>query len=192
MLSYDEQIRKIMQNAKRIEYSKTVEDQIYEQARKIKKKKKMETHHKKDPTHEVKRFATGLLGEMAVGSLLGISILDFSIGNSADYNVPDVPGFQVGIKTAEYGKWPIIFKENDYAQIMCLTDKERRSVYVLGLATPEILNACQDESLILCPNLRRRGTKTAFCGLDQLKPISSLLDLEAFREPEPDLDLLCC
>ena len=63
---------------------------------------------------------TGLLGELALEYTLGIKFIDWSIGKSADYHIPDIPGYKVGIKTVEYGKFPIIFKKNYYPQIICV------------------------------------------------------------------------
>ena len=149
--------------------------------KKIIEAKSKETHHKIDSLQEEKRFTTGFLGEAALEKLLGIQIIDWSIGNSDFYNNPDIPGYKVGIKTVERNKFPIIFKNNWYPQIICIKSIERDDlVFVCGLATKEVLNEYQDDNLILDPNLRKRGTKTAFYGFSHLLPVRSLDDLSEY------------
>ena len=142
------------------------------------KRKKEEEHHIIDNEKEFKRFVTGLMGEVAVEILLGINIVDWSVGDSKDYDYPDIKGFNIGIKTAERNKFPIIFKKNYYSQIICVrSDKRDDAVFVCGLATPEILNRYQSESLVLSQGLRERGTKTGFYGFCKLKRIERIEDL---------------
>lgn len=135
--------------------------------------KQEEAQHQLDGRKEFKRFSTGLLGERAVEMLIKKEIIDWTIGESSIYAVPDIPNYNIGVKAAEYGKYPIIAKNNKSAQIICVTDpKEYGKVYVLGLATPEVLNEYQDDDLILDENLRKKRTKTGFYGFDHLKPIT--------------------
>ncbi len=142
-----------------------------------------EAHHKKDSHQEVKRFTTGFLGEAALEKLLGISIIDWSIGYSGLYHTPDIPGYRVGIKTVEHGKFPIIFKKNPYSQIICIKSTQYNNlVFVCGLATSDVLNKYQDDNLILDPNLRARGTKTGFYGFEHLVPIHSLNGLSKYKK----------
>lgn len=147
------------------------------------KKKSDEPQHIIDNMKERKRFTTGLLGEAALEKVLGIPIIDWTIGDSKDYHVPDIPGYSVGIKTVEYGKFPIIFKKNFYPQVICIVDtKEEGTVYICGIAMTDILNEYQDISLVLDEKLRARGTKTGFHGFDYLQDISGLNDLEAYKK----------
>ena len=139
--------------------------------------KMKESHHKIDGNNEFKRHYTGLLGELALEELLGISIIDWSIGNSNEYNNADILDLKIGIKTVEYGKFPIIFKKNYYPQIINIKTR-RNIVFVCGLATGFVLNECQDDDLILSPSLRARNTKTGFYGFDKLKQFKSLEDLK--------------
>lgn len=98
-----------------------------------------------------KRIITGLLGKYALEQVLGIEIIDWSIGKSKDFNKPDIPEYEVGIKTVEYGKFPIIFKKNDYPQIICIVKKDENTVYVCGLGEVDVLNEYQDDDLIISP-----------------------------------------
>ena len=145
--------------------------------------KSKEDHHKIDSNKEVKRFTTGFLGEAALEKLFGIPIIDWTIGYSGLYHIPDIPGYRVGIKTVERDKFPIIFKDNSYPQIICIkSTKYNNLIFVCGLATSNVLNNYQDDDLILDPNLRARGTKTGFYGFEQLVPIKSLNDLSTYKK----------
>ncbi|HEL1618272.1 TPA: hypothetical protein ACGO92_001732 [Streptococcus suis] len=146
---------------------------------KIIERKKHEKHHQKDPYKEKQRFTTGFLGEAALEILLGINIIDDTIGHSSDYHRPDIPGYKVGIKSVEFGNYPIIFKNNWYPQIICIVYKNY--VYVCGLATSQILNTYQSEEYIKSPYLRQRKTKTGFYGFEHLIPIQSLADLDIYK-----------
>ena len=131
------------------------------------KAKLSERHHQIDSGQEYKRFYTGLLGEAALEILLSIPIIDWSIGSSSKYNTPDIKQYGIGIKTVEYGKFPVIFKDNKYGQIINLKVSDD-TILVAGYAGPYILNTLQDDSLILSPALRARGTKTGFHGFNAL------------------------
>ena len=113
----------------------------------------------------------------------GIPIINWTIGYSGLYHIPDIPGYRVGIKTVERDKFPIIFKDNSYPQIICIkSTKYNNLIFVCGLATSNVLNNYQDDDLILDPNLRARGTKTGFYGFEQLVPIKSLNDLSTYKK----------
>ena len=129
--------------------------------------KQYERHHQVDNGQEFKRFYTGLLGEAALEILLQIPIIDWNIGNSKNYNVPDIETLGIGIKTVEYGKFPIIFKHNTYPQIINFKVNDN-TVLVAGLAGVHALNTYQSDDLILSPKLRARGTKSGFYGLHTL------------------------
>lgn len=101
------------------------------------------------------------------------------------YHVPDIPGYSVGIKTVEYGKFPLIFKKNDYPQIICILDPSHYgTVLVCGLATADVLNKYQDDDLILDSKLKARGTKTGFYGLEHLLHIESLNDIDPYKKAQ--------
>lgn len=142
--------------------------------------KSCEAHHRLDNNAELKRFTNGLLGEAALEILLGVDIIDWEEGDSAFFDHPDIPGYKVGIKTVEYGKFPIIPKRNQYPQIICLITPTK--VFVCGLATEEVLNTFQDDNFIVDPYLKARGVKTAFTGFDKLIHIEHLQDLVSYKK----------
>ena len=170
---------------KRVVLDPQIVSQVKELANKIAMAKSQEKHHLIDSNKEAKRFTTGLLGEAALEKVLGISIIDWSIGDSNKYHTPDIPGYNVGIKTVERNKFPIIFKKNHYPQIICIkSDRRDDLIFVCGLATKDILNRYQDDNLILDPNLRSRNTKTGFYGFEHLIPIRSLDELSNYKKKE--------
>ena len=133
-------------------------------------KKKEETHHKSDSYNETKRWYTGMGGELALEKFINKKFVDLSIGNSNDFHVADLSklGLNIGIKTVELGKYPIIFKKSHKPEIIIIK-LDNYKYCILGLATVDILNKYQDDTEILSPSLRARGTKTGFIGLHNLK-----------------------
>lgn len=177
----------IIETATKVKIEKEIVDRISMFVSKLTEKKSKEMHHMVDDRKESKRFTTGFLGEAALEKVLGMPIIDWTIGDSESYHIPDIPGYKVGIKTVEYGKFPIIFKQNYYSQIICVVDTLNiGTVYVCGIATPEVLNKYQDDELILDTKLRARGTKTAFYGFNYLKPITGINDIENLRKEDRD------
>ena len=105
-----------------------------------------------------------------------------SIGDSKDYHVPDLSalGLNIGIKTVELGKYPVIFKRSEKPEIIILKLDSTRYC-ILGLATVDILNKYQDDSVILSSSLKARGTKTGFVGLHSLKRFKTYEDLTEYN-----------
>ncbi len=181
--SFEKCINPIIETAVKVDVEEAFQKRIRSFAEAISEAKAEEEHHKKDHYNEVKRFSTGYLGEAALEKLFDMKIIDWTIGESAIYHVPDVPGYSVGIKTVEYGKFPIIFKKNYYPQIICVTHPTQYgTVYICGLGTPNVLNKYQSDDLILDPNLKKRGTKTGFYGFEYLEHIESLSDIEKYKK----------
>lgn len=141
--------------------------------------KQKEDIHQIDGNKERKRFFNGLMGEAAIEELFGIDVIDWSAGESKDYNYPDVKVCGVGIKTVERGKFPVIFKQNWYPQIICvISDKVKNLVFVCGLATVETLNRYQSDTLLWDKQLASRGTKTGFYGFSKLKSVKTINDIK--------------
>lgn len=141
--------------------------------------KKKESHHMVDPYNEEKRWYTGISGESAVETLIGKQFIDLTIGESNSYNVSDLKsiGLDVGVKTVESGKFPIIFKKSYKPQIIVVKESDL-DFYICGLATIKTLNKFQSDKLILSPNLLNRGTKTCFYGFSKLKKFRNLSELK--------------
>lgn len=134
--------------------------------------KASESHWQKDHGQATKRILTGVMGEIATEIVLDQKFIDWSIGsNSAVYNSPDLAGMgsNIGVKTVEHGKFPLIFKVNYYPQIINIFRYSDKTCFVCGLASPEILDKYQSDDLILSPALKRRGTKSGFYGFEHLR-----------------------
>lgn len=181
--SYDDYVKKYSNSFVRVLLDNNTISDVQCFVEKLIIEKAKEEHHKIDGKKESKRFTTGILGEAAIEKFLGIKIRNWSsIGHSNLFNYPDIPGYEIGIKTVEFGKFPIIFKKNWYSQIICIRGRENPNLFfICGLATPDILNQYQDENLILDHNLKARGTKTGFYGFKYLKPIKSIKDLDCYK-----------
>lgn len=178
--SFEEQFSKT--KAMVVPYESWVENSLYPFVVKMAQMKSSEYHHQIDGYNEEKRIMTGLLGELAVERLLGVKVVNWNIGLSQMFNLPDVSGYNVGVKTVEYGKFPVIPIDNKYPQIICVVNKTEHKVYILGYATIDMLNTYQDDKLILSYNLRARKTKTCFNRLDLLHSLHSLSDLEDYKQ----------
>lgn len=142
------------------------------------KVKETESHHLIDHGQEYKRFHTGLMGECALELLFDCKFIDWSVGNSNYYNSADLKalGLNVGVKTVELHKFPVIHKIAHRPELVCIKRNEN-TVILCGLATISILNKYQDDELILSPYLRKRGTKTGFYGFEHLIKIASIEEL---------------
>ena len=151
-------------------------------AREKSKAKLLESHHQTDGGQEYTRNYTGMMGEVALEKFFGVPFVDWTIGTSSKYNVADLRplGYNVGIKTVEMGKFPLVRKDAYRPEIMCIK-KDERTIIFCGLATTEVLINNQDDRFVKSPNALRRGEKSAFTGFDKLIKIDSLSDLNAYK-----------
>lgn len=163
---------------------------ITDTANAIARSKLSETAYKKDGASVVKRYINGLKGEAAVGKFLKMQIINPDVGVSIDFDYPDIPGYGVGVKTVDFGHFPIIPKANKYPQVICICHPSRAEiVYICGLANVDTLNKYQHDDLILDPNLKAKGTKTGFWGFASLETLSltaiePFKGMEIFKDPE--------
>lgn len=142
------------------------------------KEKSKEKIHQIDGDVEKKRWFTGVSGELAVENFLKVRFFDWRIGESRFFNSADLRkvGLNVGIKTVEYGKFPVIHKNSKRPEIIVV--KKENRLFICGLATVDVLNKYQDDELILNPKLRARNVKTGFYGFKHLLPFTSLRELK--------------
>lgn len=180
--SFDDYFNQNKQSFIKIQFTKEEIAKINEIVNIVVPAKKTETHHIIDGNHEYKRFTTGYFGEMAIEKLLNIKFVRYSSGHSNEYHNPDISGLNIGVKTVEYGKFPIIFKKSTTPEIICI--KDDNTVYICGLATVDVLLKYQSDDLVLSPLLKSRGTKTAFWGFDFLKQFKTLDDLKKLINAE--------
>lgn len=147
-----------------------------------------------DARQIVDRNIIGATGEYAVLKHYGkVEYLDTSIGNSWDYQDPDLwkspknkptlpdPKIPADIKTCKIGNVPLVKRGHitvnldgvrcQCPNIICVSDF--KSVWILGIASPTILKTCVDDSLI---KSARNPAKTAFYGADQLETLPETWD----------------
>jgi len=136
-------------------------------AKNIPQQKLKEKHYRIDDDSLEKRFFTGFLGELAVNLLLGNLSLDLTIGDSKDFNVPDLPKLNIGIKTVEWGKFPIVSKNPKTSEIINIV--RGNTVFVCGIATVDNLKKNSSDDLVLSRKLVQRNVKTGFYGFNELK-----------------------
>jgi hypothetical protein len=153
------------------------------------KRKQHESHYKIDGVSKGKRWLTGWSGEKAVGKYLGLDFSDYSVGNSHDYDEPDLAsvGYGVGVKSVCKGDFPLIKKPRPSYQVtqpQIIVLKEDHTTYrICGVASPEILNEKSHYSdlLVKSSDVLSRGEKSAFYRFDLLKHNFTLEDLEPYR-----------
>ncbi|MDB4330256.1 hypothetical protein N9948_00825 [bacterium] len=140
---------------------------IREFSKKVIKEKMKEEHYQKDYGSLEKRFFTGFLGELALSMILEDFKIDLSVGDSFDFNFPDIKKYNLGIKTVEWGKFPLIHKKPKRKEVINLLDGN--TIYVCGIASIESMLKNSSDDLILSPNLRERNVKTGFYGFKDLR-----------------------
>lgn len=122
MKTYEEYVNPFINNFVKVVLNEDKATKIKQFAGEIIKVKEKENHHIVNGYHEEKRFLTGFSGEAALEKLFGIEIIDWTIGESAKYHISDLKsvGYDVGIKTVEFGKFPIIFKNSHHPEIIVI------------------------------------------------------------------------
>lgn len=140
-----------------------------------------ESHHEKDGNNERRRFSTGTKGERALEILLNRTFIDWTIGDSRRYNYSDLRsiGLNVGVKSVEYGKAPLISKNSSGCEVMTLVDG--KYVLICGFASVAVLNNPVNQSMdaVLSKGVKQRGVKTAFVGFDKLQKFHDYNSLQA-------------
>jgi len=138
--------------------------------------KNKEQHYIIDNNKLKKRYYTGLLGELAIEELLNIKFIDWTIGNSKSYNNSDIKQFGIGVKTVEFGKFPLVSKYPKTPEIITLKLSDTKIV-ICGIATIDVLKTYVNDDLILDKNLRMRNTKSGFYGFSKLLKFSNVSEL---------------
>ncbi|MFW5891404.1 MAG: hypothetical protein ACOCUI_04215, partial [bacterium] len=171
-MNYKQEFKKavlpcLKSQAVKVKLTEKEQKKIYKTVLDIIKAKGKEKGYNYDNKKMKTRFYTGLAGEMAVQKLIKKEFIDLTVGNSNYYNHADLKkvGINVGVKTIKYGNFPVIHNNAKRPEIICMITGVD-TVYILGLATKDVLNKYQDDKYILSPWLRKKGTKTCFYGFD--------------------------
>lgn len=182
---YQDDVVPFLNKAVVIELTAADIELVREFAKQFQKAKSFEHLHQIDDEQEIKRYMTGFSAELALEKLLGVKILDTSLGKSENYNHADLKenGINVGIKCAHYGNYPVVFKKPYNAEIV--TVLRGNKVYVCGVASIQTMLDYADDNLILNAKFRARGVKSGFYGFDQLIPFANLDELKAICKRLP-------
>lgn len=174
--NYDECVTKYSDSFVRVVLDPGYVSRIQNFVTELVEAKSKEDHHKIDSNKEVKRFTTGFLGEAALEKLFGIPIIDWTIGYSGLYHIPDIPGYRVGIKTVERDKFPIIFKDNSYPR---LAVENKCESIAFPLISSGIYGYPKDEALQVATT-----AITKFIGENDIDVYLAVFDKTAFQVSE--------
>lgn len=176
--NYSEEVLKYKNSFIRVEISE-YDISTAKEFTKLKVERKLQEYqHKIDGDVEFKRTLTGIKGEIAIETFLGRQFIDWTIGDSRNYDKADLLplGLNIGIKTVEFGKFPVVHKVIKRPEIITILENWN-TILICGLASVPVLKKHQDDDLILNKKLRDKGTKTGFYGFDCLQEFKSVKDL---------------
>ena len=177
-ITYDTHVRPFADRFARIKFTDAEIKKANHWVVEMQEAKLPEFRYTNDSAQSHRRIFTGVIGEMAVEKYIGKEFIDWTIGKSIDYQKPDLValGLDYGVKTTEYGKFPIIYKENTYSQIFVIYRQFDQTAFICGIGSAEILNKFQSDDLILSPQLRAKKIKTGFYGFEWLESPTKLLE----------------
>ena len=179
--SFDHFVRQHLDSYPKVSLSSNRDAQIRSFVKQVIEKKRAEGgQYFKDPESLAKRYLTGWGGECAVEQYIGKSFVDFTIGDSHDYYVPDLrsAGYEVGVKTVNMGDFPLLRKptpsSSNTPQIIVIRES-RYDFYICGLATYDVVNDPSNFSQLLVRSggVLEVGVKSAFYRFDLLTPLTS-------------------
>jgi hypothetical protein len=178
--SFDHFVRQHLDSYPKVSLSSNKDAQIRSFVKQVIERKRAEGgQYFKDPESLAKRYLTGWGGECAVEQHIGKSFVDFTIGDSHDYYVPDLrsAGYEVGVKTVNMGDFPLLRKptpsSSNTPQIIVIRES-RLYFYICGLATYDVVNDPSNFSQLLVRSggVLEVGVKSAFYRFDLLTPLT--------------------
>jgi hypothetical protein len=179
-ISYDTWVKPIRSNFERLELSNEEVELVEYTATKIADAKRIEKGYLTDSGSLVKRWTTGLGGEVALGNYLNQRIMDETVGPSTEYNIGDLKkiGLNIGVKSVEYGKFPLVHVNPVRCEIILIKHPKKYMYMICGLYTPDIMKAYSSRDFVL--DERVRETKTGFYGIPLYKKFNNLDDLKNY------------
>lgn len=126
-----------------------------------------------------KRRRTGTMIERAVEKLIGKEFIDWTIGPSENYKIPDLRpmGMEIGVKGSEYGNHPMINYPVENPEIIGILAQDKPVVSILGVFDIDVLKNYSTKLLINTAEAVDKNTKTAFYGLQHGLYFDSVDDL---------------
>jgi hypothetical protein len=126
----------------------------------------------KDPTQKAKRIMTGDLGELVACKVLEYkAVPDLRIGNTSQFNHPDLKSLGLGVKCVNAPLAHMINRNINHPQILITIDGDHAIIH--GVFSPEVLKSNLDDSLIKTKASLER--KSGFNRYDLGKPLDSIL-----------------
>jgi hypothetical protein len=177
--SFDYFVRQHLDSYPKVSLSTNKDAQIRSFVKKVIEKKRQEGgQYFKDPESLAKRYLTGWGGECAVEQHIGKLFVDFSVGDSNDYYVPDLrsAGYEVGVKAVNMGDFPLLRKptpsSSNTPQIIVVRESNLE-YYICGVATYDVVNDPSNFSQLLVRSggVLEVGVKSAFYRFDLLTSI---------------------
>ena len=142
-------------------------------ADKVAEAKVVEGIYKRDNKGISERHYVGKIGEIAIEKLLMTSYVDYSIGNSHKYGIPDLrdAGYEIGVKTTKKQNGVIFVPARPkYPQIVCVFDEVNSLVHIMGLITVETMKQYGDEELL--PPFISPSYKKGFGKYTEITPLT--------------------
>jgi hypothetical protein len=143
------------------------------------KRTHQEEHLVNDSFKDYDRRKNGYYGERAVELLIGEKFVDESLGNSKDFKTPDLKplGLNCGVKTARFGRFPLIKPLERQPQIIVITLEASRVAYIFGVAFLQNISTHTKKELVYDKNALSNG-KLGFYGFKELVWFNSFTDLQ--------------
>lgn len=156
---------------------------IYQHVANLEAAKMEEEAHKRDNKSHFKRHLTGILGEGAVENYLRIPVIDYTISHSKNHKHADLRqhGLDVGIKTIEYSKLPLIEIGAKRPEIILIKKQLEPVFWICGIYHPGVLRKYSDIGLIWDDQIEG---KTCFYAMDKGRQFKTLEDLKKIVGPQ--------
>lgn len=179
-LTYDVWVKPVQSNFRCIELDKESIERVECTAEKIADVKRLEQGYLVDKDSLVKRWCTGLGGEVVLGIDLRVTIMDSTVGPSTEYDIGDLKkiGFNIGVKSVEYNKFPLIHSNPKRCEIILLKHPKKYLYMICGIYTPQTMLRFSSRDLVIDPKVR--DSKTGFYGIPFYKPFTTLEDLKKY------------
>lgn len=179
-ISYDTWVKPVQSNFCRVDLAEKEIFRVQDAAVRISNAKLKEQGYIRDNAGMIKRWTTGLGGEIALGKFLGVEIMDDTVGHSSEYNIGDLKKIclNIGVKSVEYKKFPLVHDHPKRCEIVLIKHPEKYKYMICGLYTPQIMMTYSCRDLVVDENVRL--SKTAFYGIPFYKTFKTIDDLKQY------------
>ena len=124
------------------------------------------------------KFSLKVFGVIALEKTLKTKFINWDKINPKDYKATiNINGKTIIVITCNYGDFPLIDKAYKKPIIFCFK-RDKKDIWICGVATKDILDNNQNDSLVKGTVTRNLTNKTTFVGFDKLKMFHDLKELE--------------